>query len=136
MLSKHPDVCKFPHGHSRKVELILEADTLDENDMVCDFKVLRETMHDFLQTWDHALCVNTKDKRFKELKGAYGDRVVGFEGVDPTTEIMAQRVFLALRKNLLDYTNRGDAHYRARKAIRISRVRVWETHSSWAEYVE
>ena len=25
MLSKHPDKCQFPHGHTRKVEFVLEA---------------------------------------------------------------------------------------------------------------
>ena len=34
MLSKHPDKCRFPHGHTRRVELVLEADDLDENGMV------------------------------------------------------------------------------------------------------
>ena len=42
MLSKHPDLCKFPHGHSRKVEIVLEADTLDHNEMVCDFKAFKD----------------------------------------------------------------------------------------------
>ena len=42
-LSKHPDKCQFPHGHSRKVEIELEADELDANDMVCDFKIVKET---------------------------------------------------------------------------------------------
>ena len=41
MLSKHPDKCRFPHGHTRKVECVLVADTLDENEMVCDFKVVK-----------------------------------------------------------------------------------------------
>ena len=31
MLSKHPDKCRFPHGHTRKVDCVLVADTLDDN---------------------------------------------------------------------------------------------------------
>ena len=31
MLTHHPDKCRFPHGHSRKVEIIIEADELDLN---------------------------------------------------------------------------------------------------------
>ena len=58
MLSKHPDLCKFPHGHTRKVEFILESNELDKNEMVCDFKILQEAMADFLSTLDHALCMN------------------------------------------------------------------------------
>jgi len=55
MLSKHPGKCKFPHGHTRKIELVLEAGDLDENDMVCDFKILKETMESFLEQYDHSM---------------------------------------------------------------------------------
>ena len=48
MLSKHPDKCRFPHGHTRKIELVLEADALDGNDMVCDFKAVKEAVGEFL----------------------------------------------------------------------------------------
>ena len=37
LLSKHPGNCKFPHGHTRSVEMVFRADTLDANDMVVDF---------------------------------------------------------------------------------------------------
>ena len=92
MLSKHPDLCKFPHGHSRKVEFVLEADELDGNEMVCDFKSLKEAMSNFLKAWDHALCVNTQDPQHDVLKKAYGERIISFEKLDPTTEVMARRV--------------------------------------------
>src|ERR1041384_6123081 len=82
MLSKHPDLCKFPHGHSRTVEVVLEADSLDRNEMVCDFKALTESLHEYLKTLDHAICVNTQDANFKQLRAAFGDRVVAFEALD------------------------------------------------------
>src|SRR6476660_7684332 len=83
MLSKHPDKCKFPHGHTRKIEFVLESEDLDQNEMVCDFKILKEVMADFLEKWDHALAVNTNDPMFHVLKKAYGDRIVSFEDRDP-----------------------------------------------------
>ena len=49
MLSKHPDKCRFPHGHTRKVEFVLEADELDENEMVCDFKIVKEAVEGYLE---------------------------------------------------------------------------------------
>ena len=48
MLAKHPDRYRFPHGHTRTVEFVHEADDLDANDMVCDFKVIKEVMREFL----------------------------------------------------------------------------------------
>ena len=41
MLAKHPDKCQFPHGHTRKVEFVIEADDLDDRQMVCDFKIIK-----------------------------------------------------------------------------------------------
>ena len=136
MLSKHPDLCKFPHGHSRKVEFVLEADALDQNEMVCDFKSLKEAMGNFLRAWDHALCVNTKDPQHDMLKRAYGERVISFDGIDPTTEVMAHRVHEELERNLAAYASNPSAKYPLRPSVRIVKVRVWETSSSWAEYEE
>lgn len=136
MLSKHPDLCKFPHGHSRKVEFVLEADELDSNEMVCDFKSLKEAMSVFLKAWDHALCVNTQDAQHDTLKKAFGDRIISFEKLDPTTEIMARRVHEELKRNLMIYMSNPAAKYPLRPCVRIVKVRVWETSSSWAEYSE
>ena len=44
MLSKHPGACRFPHGHSRTVEIVLVADTLDDRDMVVDFKAIKQAL--------------------------------------------------------------------------------------------
>jgi 6-pyruvoyltetrahydropterin/6-carboxytetrahydropterin synthase len=136
MLSKHPDLCKFPHGHSRKVEFVLEADDLDENEMVCDFKSLKEAMRAFLIAWDHALCVNTNDAQHDILKKAFGERIISFENLDPTTEIMARRVHDELKRNLAAYAATSSAKYPLRPSVRIVKVRVWETSSSWAEFSE
>jgi 6-pyruvoyltetrahydropterin/6-carboxytetrahydropterin synthase len=136
MLSKHPYLCKFPHGHSRKVEIVLEADTLDHNEMVCDFKAFKETLLEYLKTLDHAICVNTQDPNFKQLKAAFGDRVVAFEAVDPTTEVMAKTIFDVVTAKLATYAAKPACRYPLRPAVRIVKLRLWETSCSWAEYFE
>jgi 6-pyruvoyltetrahydropterin/6-carboxytetrahydropterin synthase len=136
MLSKHPDVCKFPHGHSRKVEFVLEADDLDQNEMVADFKSLKQAMNDFLKTWDHALCINTRDPHHDTWKQAYGDRIISFENQDPTTEVMAHRIYQELKARLGAYIDAPAPLYPLRPSVRIVKVRLWETSSSWAEYSE
>lgn len=133
MLSKHPDKCQFPHGHTRKVEFVLEADDLDEREMVCDFKVLREAIEDYLDTLDHAMCMNTDDPAFEEFRSRYGDRVVAFESQDPTTEVMAKAIHDTFKRRLADYTGNK---FPLRESVRIVKVRVWETSHSWAEYSE
>lgn len=136
MLSKHPDKCRFPHGHSRKVEFVLEADSLDQNDMVCDFKVIKEIMGSFLDRLDHAMCMNTADANYADFKSTYGDRVIGFENVDPTTEAMAKMIFDYFRQELAAYSGQTGVRYPVRSSLRVVTVRLWETSSSWAEYSE
>ena len=134
MLTLHPDKCRFPHGHSRRVEIVLEADDLDDHGMVCDFKIVKDAVGDYLDTFDHALCVNTADPMFETLKAAYGERVIGFETTEPTTEVLAKTFFDEIAKGLSAYAAEPGARYPLRAAVRLVRVRVWETSSSWAEY--
>ena len=133
MLSKHPDKCRFPHGHTRKVELVLEADGLDRNDMVCDFKAVKEAVGEFLEGFDHAMCMNMADPMYAEMKKQYGDRIIGFEKIDPTTEVLAKVVYDHLQARLAEGVGR-EIRYAIAEGVRVAKVRVWETSSSWAEY--
>lgn len=134
MLSKHPDKCRFPHGHTRKVECVLEADDLDEREMVCDFKVLKRILEDYLARFDHALCMNTEDPAYGEMKERYGERVIGFASEDPTTEILAREIFRHLRDAMAGYATGDESDYPLRDGVRLLSVKVWETSGSWAEY--
>jgi len=135
LLSKHPDKCRFPHGHTRKVELVFEADTLDDREMIFDFKLIGRMIGDFLEAYDHALCMNTEDPQFEFFKKTYGDRIIGFEGEDPTTEVMARTIFEHTTAALKRFVTEPDPEYPVRAEVRLYKIRVWETTSSWAEYV-
>lgn len=134
MLSLHPDNCRFPHGHTRKVEFVLEAGELDAVGMVCDFKIIKEAVGAYLESFDHALCMNTDDKMYAVFKEAYGDRVIGFESTEPTTEVMAKDFFDACTRHLRQYSANPSAGYILRDNVKLVSVRVWETGNSWAEY--
>jgi 6-pyruvoyltetrahydropterin/6-carboxytetrahydropterin synthase len=129
LLSKHPGACRFPHGHSRQIEIVLEADTLDANDMVCDFKRLKTLVENYIATLDHAMCLNTQDPHFSFYQKTYGDRIVAFENVDPTSELMAERIFNHAETAL----KRLPGSEMARR-VSVVRVRVHETNTSWAEF--
>jgi 6-pyruvoyltetrahydropterin/6-carboxytetrahydropterin synthase len=124
ILSRHSGKCRFPHGHTRKVELVLEAESLDDQQMVCDFKAVKEAMKALLDPYDHAMCVNTDDPMYSTLKAAYGERVIGFEKTDPTSEMLAKTIFEGFRSSF------------DRPNLRMVKVRVWETADAWAEYWE
>lgn len=134
MLSKHPDKCQFPHGHTRKVEIVMESSELDENQMVCDFKIIKTVLGEWLDRFDHALCMNTDDPAYADFKARYGDRVIGFEHQDPTTELMAKTIFDHAVTAFADYAVSADVRYPLHAGVRLVSVRVWETTSSWAEY--
>jgi 6-pyruvoyltetrahydropterin/6-carboxytetrahydropterin synthase len=136
MLSKHPDRCRFPHGHTRTVEIVLEALDLDKNEMVCDFKLLKDAMAEYLDNLDHSMCMNTDDPKYDDFKAIYGDRIIDFAGIDPTSEVMARTIYDACKQRLAERLTQEDSDYVLRANVRIVSVRVWETSSSWAEYSE
>lgn len=49
------------HGHSYQVELILEAHRLDHGQMVYDFGLLKSSIKDIIDSFDHAICFWDKD---------------------------------------------------------------------------
>ena len=48
MISKHPSRCRYPHGHTRKIELVLAAEELNTGDMVVDFKWVKLAVGELL----------------------------------------------------------------------------------------
>jgi 6-pyruvoyltetrahydropterin/6-carboxytetrahydropterin synthase len=133
ILSKHTGKCRFPHGHSRRVEVVLTADRLDTNDMVCDFCVIKALVKDFLDRWDHALCVNTDDPNFLFYQRTYARQIIPFQKADPTSETMAKAIFDELSRRLSATRAQLDLGVTP-VGVTVERVRVTETSSSWAEY--
>jgi 6-pyruvoyltetrahydropterin/6-carboxytetrahydropterin synthase len=135
LLSKHPGNCRFPHGHSRSVEVVLAADRLDPHDMVCDFQAVKAAIGGFLESWDHALCLNTADPNFEFYRRTYGDRVIPFAETDPTSEVMARTIFLELQRRLAAAPPAAGSRTEP-PGVKVERVRVRETRTSLAEYCE
>lgn len=139
MLSKHPGRCRFPHGHSRTIEVVLASAELDENDMVCDFKALKLALHEIADRFDHALIVNSQDPILAFLSALpdLRERVVVFQGKDPTTEVLAKHIYDALASLITsgrEFKGSDGLVYRLPNRLQLERVRVSETSSTWAEY--
>ena len=136
MLSKHPSRCRYPHGHTRRIEVVVSSPVLDENDMVCDFAALKHALHEFLDRLDHSLAVNSADPMLPRLADVR-ERVVVFPNQDPTTEVLARSIFdflsdrIASRRPITDGQGRS---YALPPTLCVERVRVGETSSTWAEY--
>ena len=138
MLSKHPGRCRFPHGHSRRVDIVVSSDRLDGNDMVCDFKAIKLAVGDLLDRFDHAMALNAGDPFAKELiEGGMAARVIAFDNEDPTTEVMARRIFEEVTAAITEgrvLTDHNGLEFRFPEGLTLERVRLSETSSSWAEY--
>ncbi|NUQ01253.1 MAG: 6-carboxytetrahydropterin synthase [Armatimonadetes bacterium] len=138
LLSKHAERCRFPHGHSRRVEVVVEANALDEHDMVVDFKALKLAVGEFIDRYDHAMCIHVDHPLYADMVRCYGEegRIIAYQQQDPTTEVMAREMFDYIAAQLEGgRVLRGESgnEYRLPAGLKLRRVRLWETSSSWAE---
>ncbi|OGX07539.1 MAG: 6-carboxytetrahydropterin synthase QueD [Omnitrophica WOR_2 bacterium GWA2_47_8] len=98
--------CKDLHGHTWRVELTAQSETLDDIGMVVDFKIIKQQFREFLMRIDH---VNLNDLPY-------------FKKVNPTSEHLAQYIFQEFGKII--------------KPLKIKQVRVWESDTSDVTYYE
>ncbi|HPA83066.1 MAG TPA: 6-carboxytetrahydropterin synthase, partial [Thermoanaerobaculales bacterium] len=98
-LCKHPEKCRFPHGHSLRIEIVARGRALDGNDMVCDYKALKVLVTEVVGRLDHAMALNSEDPHLDALRGV-GERLLLFEGQDPTTEVRARWIFDGVAERL------------------------------------
>ena len=138
MLSKHAERCRFPHGHTRTIEVVVSAQSLDENDMVLDFKALKLAVGDYIERLDHAMALNSNDPLLPALRQIHPDSILEFEDTDPTTEVLAKDLFdpfeAILRTGFIGQGKTGTTYRIEPGCVTLERVRVSETPSSWAEY--
>jgi 6-pyruvoyltetrahydropterin/6-carboxytetrahydropterin synthase len=139
MLSKHSGRCRLPHGHTRTVEVVAASARLDANDMVLDFRALKLAIQDYLRSFDHAMALNAADPLLPALRATHPESVIVFEGRDPTTEVIAETMFRHIAGVLasgFECEEEGVRYVIPPGAVRLERLRLWETPDSWAEYVE
>jgi 6-pyruvoyltetrahydropterin/6-carboxytetrahydropterin synthase len=139
----HESKCKHVHGHRYVAEVSVTpacgGTELDGLDRVIDYGVLKEKIGAWIDsTWDHNLLVNTKDPiwlaylhqevvlshkanvRVGDVFG--GQKVYGFEGKNPTAEVIAQELFHVAGGLLVnDY-------------VVVTKVKIWETPNCSAEF--
>jgi 6-pyruvoyltetrahydropterin/6-carboxytetrahydropterin synthase len=116
-LLDHDGPCRHPHGHNAAVEVEVRADGLDARNMVVDFGDIKQA----LKTWidrelDHRMILRQDDPLVPAL-AALGEPVYTLDS-NPTAERIARLIFDVARQ----------------QGLAVSRVTVWETPTSWAEY--
>lgn len=141
-LTKHPGKCRFLHGHSYRVELlVLGRSTLNESGMVTDFSVLKDRLGSWIKSnWDHNIILNREDplaklwrnpgdvnvtqKEVELSQAVFKDRLPYLLQEDPTAEVLANMVFLTAQ--VLYHPNRDQ--------FTIEKATIHETETCSAIY--
>ncbi|MEM7042988.1 MAG: 6-carboxytetrahydropterin synthase [Pseudomonadota bacterium] len=102
------------HGATFVVDLELSRPTLDENGIVCDIGLLSELLASVL-----------KPINYQNL-----DELPQFEGMNTTTEVLAQHIAQEVAKRIHD----GALGAEAKAAMAGIKVTLGESHVAWASY--
>ena len=88
------DRCKRSiHGHSYQIELILEAHRLAHGQMVYDFGLLKSSIKDIIDSFDHAICFwNKDDPEYIEACKKFSARWISLP-VSPSAEQFSRVIF-------------------------------------------
>jgi len=119
---------KSLHGHSYKVEVKLESDFLDNGEMVYDFGLMKTSIHDLIDSFDHAITIFTKeDDAFKKWAKTFSERWIQLP-VNPSAEQFSRVFFLMIDRvfECLDFRN-------GERDVKLYSVIVHETDTGYAE---
>ena len=121
-LPKHIGRCRGLHGHSYKVEVIIEAINNELKDgMVEDFSDVKLAVGSFIDLFDHSLIIASHDFiGTDDFLTSLNPRWI-LTPYDPTAEMMAAHFFVEAGSRI--NTER----------VQVKSVRVWETETGWAE---
>lgn len=123
------DRCKRSiHGHSYKVELLLQANSLDHGQMVYDFGLLKGVIKELFDSFDHAICFwQHDDPAYIEACKTFSARWVSLP-VSPSAEQFS-RVFFFLAQSVLKstITQNGEGD------VSVHSVIVHETDTGYAQ---
>ena len=102
------------HGATFVVDLELSRPKLDENGIVCDIGLLSELLADVLQPLN-----------YQNL-----DELPQFEGMNTTTEVLAEHIAESVAKRIHD----GALGAEAKAEMAGVKVTLGESHVAWASY--
>ncbi len=116
------------HGHSYKVEVLLESNYLDNGQMVYDFGLTKLYIKDIIDSFDHAITLWNKDNKeyIKDMK-KHSKRWIELP-VSPSAEQFS-RVFFILIDKILSLSE----FHNKEKNISLNSIIVHETDTGYAK---
>lgn len=116
------------HGHSYKVEVLLEAHALDNGQMVYDFGLMKGTIKDIIDSFDHAIAFwDRDDSSYIEYCKQFSARWVSLP-VSPSAEQFSRVIFV-----LVDAILRNTVMKNSEPDVVLHSVIVHETDTGYAQ---
>ncbi len=100
-LARHPGKCKQLHGHTYRVDIVVDGEQQEETGCVADFGELKAVIADVLELVDHT----------------YLNEVLGY----PTSENIALFLKAELEQRFQN----------SKLGVSLHSVRVWEARDKW-----
>lgn len=121
--------CKFSlHGHSYIVEVFFTSKGLDNGQMIMDFGLMKSTIGDFVDSFDHAYSMwNKESDDFKSFIHENSARYISMP-VSPSAEAYSLMMF-----KVIDAIVKNTEFNNGEKDVKLHAVRVHETATGYAE---
>jgi len=116
------------HGHSYKVEVLLESNYLDNGQMVYDFGLTKRYIKELIDTFDHSITLwSHDDTGYISAMKKYSNRWVELP-VSPSAEQFARVIYLMVER-VLECTDMQNGE----KEVRLHSIIVHETETGYAQ---
>ena len=116
------------HGHSYKVEIFLESNYLDDGQMVYDFGLMKLTIKELIEAFDHSIALwSGDDENYLAEMKKHSSRWVELP-VSPSAEQFSRVIFLMVER-VLACTGMVNGE----REVRLHSVIVHETDTGYAQ---
>ena len=116
------------HGHSYKIEVLLESNYLDNGQMVYDFGLTKLYIKELIDSFDHAITLWSEDEHtYIEAMKQHSNRWVLLP-VSPSAEQFARVIYLLVER-VLECTDMQNGE----KEVRLHSIIVHETETGYAQ---
>ncbi len=116
------------HGHSYKVEVLLESNYLDNGQMVYDFGLTKRYIKELIDSFDHAITLwSQDDKAYRDAMKQYSRRWVELP-VSPSAEQFSRVIYLMVER-VLACTDMQNGE----NEVKLHSIIVHETETGYAQ---
>ena len=116
------------HGHSYKIEVLLESNYLDNGQMVYDFGLTKQYIKEMIDSFDHSITLWSKDDEgYRSDMKKYSKRWIELP-VSPSAEQFSRVIYLIVERILA-----CTVMVNGERDVRLHSIIVHETETGYAE---